>query len=244
MRIISRIDIKNNHVVKGICFEGLRKLGDPKKFCIKYYNAGADELLISDIVATLYGRNNLFDIIKKITRNVFIPVCLSGGIRNLKDIENALNSGADKVGINTAVVNNTKFLKKAVKNFGISNIVVSIEAKKVDEEKWEVYTHNGRERTNLNVLDWVKKISSIGCGEILVTSVDKDGTNSGFDNHLIKKILGSTISTPIIFSGGCGSLDHIKKLKNIISENDAIAIGSQLHYDRLKINNIKKKLKI
>lgn len=244
MRIISRIDIKNDHVVKGICFEGLRKLGDPEKFCIKYYNAGADELLISDIVATLYGRNNLFDIIKKITRNVFIPVCLSGGIRNLKDIENALNSGADKVGINTAVVNNTAFLKKAVKNFGVSNIVVSIEAKKVDEEKWEVYTHNGRERTNLNVLDWVKKISSIGCGEILVTSVDKDGTNSGFDNHLIKKILGSNISTPIIFSGGCGSLDHIKKLKNIISENDAIAIGSQLHYDKLKINNIKKKLKI
>ena len=144
MRIISRIDIKNNHVVKGICFEGLRKLGDPEKFCIKYYNAGADELLISDIVATLYGRNNLFDIIKKITRNVFIPVCLSGGIRNLKDIENALNSGADKVGINTAVVNNTIF-KKSIKNFGYQ-IVVSIEAKK-SMRKSGGYTHNGRERT-------------------------------------------------------------------------------------------------
>ena len=180
----------------------------------------------------------------KKSQETFLYLFASGGIRNLKDIENALNSGADKVGINTAVVNNTAFLKKAVKNFGVSNIVVSIEAKKVDEEKWEVYTHNGRERTNLNVLDWVKKISSIGCGEILVTSVDKDGTNSGFDNHLIKKILESNISTPIIFSGGCGSLDHIKKLKKIIFENDAIAIGSQLHYDKLKINNIKKKLKI
>jgi cyclase len=244
MRLISRIDIKNEYVVKGICFEGLRKLGNPEDFCVKYYNDSSDELLICDIVASLYGRNNLFEIIKKITKNVFIPVCLSGGIRTLSDIKNALSAGADKVGINTAVVNNINFLKSACKNFGISNIVVSVEAKRVDENKWEVYTHNGRERTEIDVLDWLKKISNNGCGEILITSIDKDGTNSGFDYDLVMSISKLDLTIPIIYSGGCGSMQDVRKIKNLIVENDAIAIGSQLHYENLSIENIKKKIKL
>ena len=146
MRVIARVDIKGEFVIKGVCFEGLRKLGDPKEFCNKYYIQGADEILITDVVASLYGRNNLFSLIKKITEKVFIPVCLSGGIRSLKDIQFSLDSGADKVAINTAIVKNINFLKSAVKNFGTSNIVASIEAKKVKEKIWEVYIYNGREK--------------------------------------------------------------------------------------------------
>ena len=205
MRIISRLDIKNEFVVKGICFEGLRKIGDPEAFCKKYYDQMSDELLISDVVASLYGRNNLFSLIKKITEKIFIPVCLSGGIRNLKDIQLSLNSGADKVAINTAIVKNINFLKSAIKNFGISNIVASIEAKKISDKFWEVYIYNGREKTGINVVDWINKIKDIGCGEILITSVDRDGTNSGFDISLVESIANLNLQMPIIISGGFGN---------------------------------------
>ena len=179
MRLISRIDIKNDYVVKGICFEGLRKIGNPETLCKKYYDQMSDELLISDVVASLYGRNNLYSLIKKITKKVFIPVCLSGGIRNLKDIQLSFESGADKVAINTGIVKNISFLKSAIKNFGISNIVASIEAKKLQKKHGKcIFIMVGK--TGIDVKEWIK-INDIGCGEILISSVDRDGTTSGFD---------------------------------------------------------------
>jgi len=242
MRLISRIDIKNDYVVKGICFEGLRKIGNPETLCKKYYDQMSDELLISDVVASLYGRNNLYPLIKKITERIFIPVCLSGGIRNLKDIQLSLDSGADKVAINTAIVKNINFLKSAVKNFGISNIVASVEAKKIKEKTWEVYIYNGREKTGINVEDWIKKISDIGCGEILITSVDRDGTTSGFDKDLVETIVKLNLQIPIIISGGFGNLQDLVDIKKILHETDALAIGTQLHYNKFKINKLKKNL--
>tara|TARA_B100001250_G_scaffold272231_1_gene235073 strand:+ start:1245 stop:1976 length:732 start_codon:yes stop_codon:yes gene_type:complete len=243
MRIISRLDIKNEFVIKGINFEGLRKIGDPSELSEKYYKDKADELILYDAVASLYGRNNMFHIVEKITKNIFIPVCLGGGIRTLEDIKMALESGADKVAINTAFIKNPKFLKEATENFGVSNIIASIEAKKISENEWEAYIHNGRDKTGLMVNDWIKKIQDIGCGEILLTSVDNEGTQSGFDLNLLNYIKTSKINVPIIFSGGCGKFDHVKSIYKFFSD-EAIAIASALHYNKLKIVDIKKQLKI
>lgn len=236
MRTIARIDIKNDSVIKGINLEGLRKIGDPVKIAKEYYTSGIDELLIIDSVASLYGRNNLFDLIKKIANEIFVPITLGGGIRSLKDIENALNSGADKVAINSKALENPNFLKEATSNFGESTIIVNIEAKKITDNSWEAYKFCGRERTNLNVNDWINTIQEKGCGEILLTSIDKEGTETGFDIDLIKNV-HEIIKKPLIISGGCGSLDDIKKVRKKF-KNVSVALASVLHYKNLKISEI------
>ena len=180
MRIIGRLDIKNDYVIKGINFEGLRKIGKPVEIALKYYEEGVDELLLMDSVATLYSRQNLFDIIKKITERIFIPVCVGGGIRSLKDIEMALNSGADKVAINSSIVKDISLLELAKKNFGASNIVVSMEVKRT-KDNWEIYVSNGRDKTGIKLLEWINRVQEIGCGEILITSIDSDGTKKGLN---------------------------------------------------------------
>ena len=238
MRTIARIDIKNNFVIKGINLEGLRKIGDPEKIIKDYYNNTIDELLIIDSVASLYGRNNLFEFIKEITREIFVPITLGGGIRSLEDIENALKSGADKVAINSKALEDPNFLNKAVKNFGESTIIVNIEAKKILPNKWEPYKFCGREKTNINLDDWIKTIQQKGCGEILLTSIDYEGTESGFDIDLINHVY-KLIKKPLIISGGCGNLDHILELKEKF-QNVSIAIASVLHYKILSIPEIKK----
>jgi len=238
MRTIARIDIKNNFVIKGINLEGLRKIGDPEKIIKDYYNNKIDELLIIDSVASLYGRNNLFEFIKEITREIFVPITLGGGIRSLEDIENALKSGADKVAINSKALEDPNFLNKAVKNFGESTIIVNIEAKKILPNKWEPYKFCGREKTNINLDDWIKTIHQKGCGEILLTSIDYEGTESGFDIDLINHVY-KLIKKPLIISGGCGNLDHISELKEKF-QNVSIAIASVLHYKILSIPEIKK----
>ena len=243
MRIIPRIEIKNNFVIKGINFEGLRKIGDPNILGKKYYLDGADELLFMDVVASLYGRNNIFEIIKKITKNIFIPITIGGGIRSVEDIQQALNSGADKVAINSAAVKDPKFIKQAVSFFGSSTIVVSIETRKNRENIWEVYTHNGRDETGINLKDWLKKIQQFKCGEILVTSIDNEGTKKGFDIDLLSFLEKEKIQTPLIFCGGCGSIEHIKKIKKILKK-DAIAISSILHYNLSTIKEIKKAINV
>lgn len=242
MRIIARVDIKGEHVVKGVCFEGIRKIGNPNIFCTKYYKDGADEILITDVVASLYGRNNLFKFIEKITENVFIPICLNGGIRTTADIDNAIRSGADKVAVNSALINDLGFLKKAGNKFGFANIVVSIEAKKINNDCWEIYVLSGREKTGINLLDWLKKIKEISCGEILITSIDKDGTESGFDYGLAKSVEKIDLNIPLIFSGGCRDINDIKKIKKDFNF-DGLAIGSALHNNNLNIKKIKKNLK-
>lgn len=238
MRTIARIDIKNESVIKGINLEGLRKIGDPVSIAKGYYEKGIDELLIIDSVASLYGRNNLFDLIKNITKDIFVPITLGGGIRSLKDIENALNSGADKVAINSMALENPNFLKEAVSNFGESTIVVNIEAKKIMNNIWEPYKFCGREKTDLNINSWIETIHNKGCGEILLTSIDKEGTETGFDIDLINNVY-KKISKPLIVSGGCGNLSDIKKLRKNF-QSVSVALASVLHYKILNISEIKK----
>ena len=241
MRTIARIDIKNNHVIKGINLEGLRKIGDPINIVKEYYSKGIDELLIIDSVASLYGRNNLFDLIKDITKDIFVPITLGGGIRSLKDIENSLKSGADKVAINSMALEKPMFLTEAVSNFGESTIIVNIEAKYISRNRWEAYKFCGRDKTNLDVIQWIREIQDRGCGEILLTSIDKEGTETGFDIELIESV-EKIVKKPMIISGGCGDLEHIKTLKKKFP-NLSIAIASVLHYKILTISEIKSMLK-
>ena len=238
MRIIARLDIKGENLIKGINLEGLRKVGNPLELITKYYHDGIDEIIISDSVASLYGRNNLFELIKEITKEIFIPITLGGGIRDLFDIEKALNSGADKVSINSKALEEPKFIRQASDKFGSSTIVASVEAKKISEFSWEPYKFCGREKTNRNLKDWIKIIQDNGCGEIFLTSIDHEGTKKGFDLDMMDNLY-KIIDKPIILSGGCGSLDHIKKFNNKYS-NEAFAIASVLHYKLLEIKNIKK----
>ena len=240
-RIISRIDVKNDSVIKGIHLEGLRKVGDPNKLAIKYYQDGVDEIIFMDAVAAYYDRNSLSHIIEKACENVFVPITVGGGIRKIQDIQIALNSGADKIAINTAAVKNPEFIKEASKVFGSQCIVSSIEAKKKSENKWEVYIDNGREPTGIDVIDWVKKVQKLGAGEIMVTSIDQEGTKNGFDLELAKNI-DNLIDIPLIFCGGAGSSEDIFDVFNA-SSVDAIAIASILHYNIESVNDIKTLLK-
>ena len=240
MRIIPKIDIKNNYVIKGVNLEGLRKIGDPKQIVEEYYQDNADEIFILDAVASLYGRNNLYNFIKEVTKNTFIPITLGGGLRNLFDIEKALNSGADKVAINSGALINKRLIKSAVNKFGSSTIISYIEAKKINDNKWEPYFNYGREKSFLDLNDWLKKVQDDGCGEIILTSIDFEGTEKGFDIDMLEK-LEKIIFRPLIFSGGCGSIEDIINIyKNY--KDCSIAISSILHYKKASITAIKKKI--
>lgn len=235
MRIIARLDVKNNFVIKGINFEGLRKIGDPLKLAKKYYEEKIDEIMFIDAVASLYDRNNLFDIIDQSTKEIFCPITLGGGIRSLEDIEKALKSGADKVAINSHAVENPQFIKQAVENFGSSTILVNIEAKKIDND-WEIYKYYGREKTGIKLLEWLDTVQEMNCGEIILTSIDKEGLQKGLDFELLDYI-NDKVNRPLIFSGGFNNLDELKKIKKhpFIS----ISIASVLHYQILKVQDIK-----
>jgi cyclase len=228
VRIIPRLDIKGPNLVKGIHLEGLRVLGKPDDFARFYYENGADELFFQDTVASLYNRNSLQDIITKTAKEIFIPLTVGGGIRTIDDIRNVLRSGADKVAINTAAVKNPHFIREASRKFGSSTIVVAIEAIKDTDGKYLVFTDNGREFSGLEVVAWAKKIEELGAGEILITSVDKEGTGEGFDLDLIKSISNS-VSIPVIAHGGASNTDNIV---NAILDGhaDAVAVSSILHY--------------
>ncbi len=236
-RIIARLDIKGPNLIKGINFEGLRKLGNPNDFAIKYYVEEVDEILFMDNVASLYGRNSLFDVIKKSTKQLFVPITVGGGIRNLSDVEKILKSGADKVAINSAAISNPDLISQISKTFGSQCLVVSIEAKKKDDKSWEAYVHNGRDKTGLDVIEWSKKCVDLGAGEIFVTSIDQDGTFKGFDNLLNDKI-SKNLKIPLVIGGGLGSLENLDLIK--INQNiNGLLIGSALHYNKIKIKDIK-----
>ncbi|WP_122894220.1 imidazole glycerol phosphate synthase subunit HisF [Arcobacter peruensis] len=236
-RVISRIDVKNEFVVKGIQLEGLRKLGNPNELALKYYDEGIDEIIFMDAVAAYYDRNSLSHIIEMACENIFVPITVGGGIRKEEDIKELLNVGADKVAINTQAVKDPSFLTKMSKVFGSQCIVSSIVAKKIDKNKWEVYIDNGREPTGLDAIEWAKEVEKLGVGEILVTSVDKDGTKKGFDLEL-NEAISSAVSIPTIASSGAGNKkDVLKVLKN--EKIDAAAIASVLHYNIETLENIK-----
>jgi cyclase len=232
VRIIPRLDIKGPNLVKGIHLEGLRALGHPSNFAKFYYEQGADEILFMDVVASLYERNSLHDIISETAKSVFIPITVGGGIRTLDDIKNILRSGADKVSINTAAIKNPKFLYEASREFGSSTIVVSIEAIKNSKGEYQAFVDNGREFTGIEVSQWAKKIQDLGCGEIVITSVDREGTGKGFDIELCKLVMNS-VTIPVIAHGGAGKKEDIFEIfnNNII---DSVSIASMFHYDSIK----------
>lgn len=232
VRIIPRLDIKGPNLVKGIHLEGLRALGKPSDFAKFYYSNGADEIMFIDVVASLYQRNSLHDIISETAKNVFIPITVGGGLRTISDIREVLRAGADKVSLNTAVINNPQFIKEASRIFGSSTIVVAIEAIKESDGQYLAYTDNAREYTGVNVLDWAEKVAGLGAGEIIITSVDKEGTGDGFDLNLIAKI-SELVDIPVVAHGGAGKKeDVLAVLKN--THADAVAIASLFHYDYIK----------
>ena len=240
-RLTARLDVKGPNLIKSIHLEGLKILGDPAKFARKYYLDGADELIYMDIVASLYGRNSLIDIIEKTAHDVFVPITVGGGIRSLEDVHNMLHAGADKVAINTAAVKNPQLLTNISRRFGAQCTVLSIEAKRQNDGTWEAYTDNGRERTGLNVIEWVKKGVSLGAGEILLTSVDKEGTAQGMDLNLIKAV-SEVVSVPIIASGGVGNCQHIFDAITI-GNASAIAMAHVLHYGFETISTVRGNIK-
>lgn len=232
IRIIPRLDIKGPNLVKGIHLEGLRVLGKPEEFAYQYYLDGADELMYIDVVASLYKRNSLLDIVRMTSEKIFIPLTVGGGIRTIDDIRNVLRAGADKVAINTAAINNPSLIKEATETFGSQCIVVSIEAKQKDKNKYEAYTDNGRQKTGMDVFEWAIRAYELGAGEILVTSIDREGTGKGFDIELVKRITES-VSIPVIACGGAGNSEHFYE---VIKDGtaDAVSAASVFHYKRLQ----------
>ena len=239
VRVIARLDVKGPNVVKGIHLEGLRVVGKPAELARQYYEQGADEILYIDIVASLYERNNLQDIVKEaISLGVFVPMTVGGGVRSVEDIRKLLMAGADKVAINTAATRNPELITKAAKIFGAQCIVGSIEAKRSEDGKsWEAYIDNGRERTNKDAIEWAKELVKLGAGELLITSVDNEGVQKGFDNELIEKIT-AVVNVPVIAGGGAGSPNDITNCIKA-TKCDAIAIASILHYKKSTIKDIK-----
>jgi len=233
IRIIPRLDIKGPNLVKGIHLEGLRVLGKPEDFAHYYYENGADELFFQDTVASLYDRNSLHDIINKTAKKIFIPLTVGGGLRTIDDIRNVLRAGADKVAINTAAIKNPHFIREASRKFGSSTIVVAIEAIKSNNGKYLAFIDNGREYTGLEVITWARKVEKLGAGEIVITSVDKEGTGEGYDLELVKSV-SEAVSVPVIAHGGASSPDNIVQTIQL-GKADAVAIASILHYSAMQL---------
>ena len=228
IRIIPRLDIKGPNLVKGIHLEGLRVLGAPEAFARHYSQAGADELLYMDVVASLYERNSLHDMISRTAAAVFIPITVGGGIRTMDDIKSVLRAGADKVALNTAAVAHPDIIQQASRAFGSSTIVGAIEAVRQPNGRYLASTDNGRQETGLGVFDWACQLEEYGAGELLVTSVDREGTGKGFDLELIRGV-ASRVSIPVVAHGGAGQADHVREVL-VEGQADAVAIGGLFHY--------------
>ena len=235
-RIIPCLDVTNGRVVKGINFVELQDAGDPVEVAKKYNEQGADELTFLDITASSDNRGLIFDIIENVAKQIFIPMTVGGGVRTCEDVRNLLNAGADKVGINTAAIKNPDLVAEAASRFGSQAIVVAIDAKKVDDH-WEVFTHGGRNPTGINALDWAKKMVKFGAGELLITSMDKDGTKTGFDN-ILNKLISESVQVPLIASGGVGNLQHLVDGVKV-GGADAVLAASIFHYGEYSIQEAK-----
>jgi cyclase len=231
VRVIPRLDIKGPNLVKGIHLEGLRVLGKPERFARAYYEAGADELRYMDAVASLYGRNSLDEIIERTATEIFIPLTVGGGLRTVDDIARVLRSGADKVSLNTAAIARPELITEASRRFGSSTIVVSIEAIRTGD-RWLCFTDNGREATGLDAVEWAVRAAELGAGELIVTSVDREGTGEGFDLELTHAI-AAAVPLPVIACGGAGDLPHISDAVTVAGA-DAVSVASILHYERIR----------
>ena len=235
-RIIPCLDVTNGRVVKGINFVELQDAGDPVEVAKKYNEQGADELTFLDITASSDNRGLIFDIIENVAKQIFIPMTVGGGGRRCEDVRNLLNAGADKVGRNTAAIKNPDLVAEAASRVGSQAIVVAIDAKKVDDH-WEVFTHGGRNPTGINALDWAKKMVKFGAGELLITSMDKDGTKTGFDN-ILNKLISESVQVPLIASGGVGNLQHLVDGVKV-GGADAVLAASIFHYGEYSIQEAK-----
>ena len=241
-RLIARLDIKGANLIKGIHLEGLRVVGAPNEYALSYYQQGIDELIYMDCVASLYGRNHLGNLVRSAAENIFVPMTVGGGIRSVSDATEILRAGADKVAVNTAAVTSPQLITDIARQFGSQCMVLSIEAKQMGNEHWEVFTDNGRERTGIDVIDWVKRGVSMGAGEILLTSVDREGTRKGFDIELLKAVT-SVVTVPVIASGGMGkSHDLLEAVR--VGGVDAVAMADVLHYKRAEIGEVRAFAKI
>ena len=240
-RIIPCLDVKDGHVVKGINFLKLKKIGDPVEQAKIYQDQGADELCFLDISATNENRNIIIDIVQKTAEKCFMPLTVGGGIRNLDDIRNLLKAGADKISLNSFAVNNPDLVKEAAKKFGTQCIVVAIDVKKMVNGKYGVFTHGGKKETDLEALSWAKKVEKYGAGEILLTSMDRDGTGNGFDIEITKEI-ADNISIPVVASGGVGSLQHLVDGVKMGNASGVLA-ASIFHYGKFSIQEAKKFMK-
>ncbi|MCA3135712.1 MAG: imidazole glycerol phosphate synthase subunit HisF [Betaproteobacteria bacterium] len=237
IRIIGRLDIKGPNLIKGVHLEGLRVIGSPAEHARRYYEQGVDELIYMDCVASLYGRNHLGDIVRSAAENIFVPMTVGGGIRSIDDATQILRAGADKVAVNTAAVAGPELITHIARRFGSQCMVLSIEAKQIGPQRWEVYTDNGRERTGLDVVDWVKRGVAMGAGEILLTSVDREGTRKGFDIDLVRAV-SAEVAVPVIASGGMGSAEDLVEVV-LRGGADAVAMADILHYRRAAIADIR-----
>jgi cyclase len=229
-RLIARLDIKGPNVVKGIAFEGLRVMGDPHEHATSYCHQGADELLYLDIVASLYQRNMLLDLIARTTRNVFIPITVGGGVKGIDDAENLLRAGADRIAVNTAALKEPSLIARLAERFGSQCVVVSVEAKRRGEGVWEAFGNNGREPSGRDVVAWCREAAALGAGEILVTSVDQEGSMRGFDLALCRAV-ADAVDIPTIAAGGMGQIEDVTRVVDECGV-DAVAIASVLHYRR------------
>jgi len=239
-RVIARLDVKGPNLVKGIHLEGLRVIGDPQAYARRYYAEGADEILYVDIVASLYGRNNILEVVRRTASDIFVPMTVAGGLRSLADVREALRSGADKVAINTAAVANPPLIREVSEAFGSQCMVLELQTKKIAPDRWEAYTDNGREKTGLDALEWAARAVELGAGELLVTSVDREGTQKGMDLDFLRR-LTQVVTVPVIAGGGVGAPEHVREAVADVGV-DAVAVASVLHYGKCTIGDIKARL--
>jgi cyclase len=236
-RLVARLDVKGEQLIKAIQLEGLRKVGSPPIFAKRYYEAGIDEVLIMDAVASLYRRDHLLDVLRSVSSEVFVPITVGGGVRTISDFEALLQNGADKVAINSASLENPNLLSECAHRFGSQAVVLSVEAKRLHDSQWEALFNCGRESSGRNVREWVVQAVKLGVGEILVTSVDYEGTRSGFDCELMRMV-ASEVHVPVIASGGMGSVQHLLDLGST-SDVSGVAMADVLHYGRLTLREIR-----
>ena len=241
IRIIARLDVKGQHLIKGVQMEGLRKVGSPGDFAASYYQQGADELLFMDAVASLYQRDNLLNIVQSIAQQVFVPITVGGGVRSCEDFELLLRSGADKVAVNTAALASPGLITELANRFGSQSVVLSVEAQTTDSHTWEAMTNNGRQRSGKCALNWIAEGTQRGAGEVLITSVNQEGTRRGFDTALMTEA-ARKVTTPVIASGGFGQVDHLRLL---LQEADVsgIAFADALHFKRFSLQDIKDEIR-
>lgn len=236
-RIIPCLDVDNGRVVKGTNFVNIRDAGDPVEAAKRYNDEGADEITFLDITATSGGRSTTLKMVEQVAGQVFIPLTVGGGVRTLQDIRNLLNAGADKIAINSAAVKNPEFVRDAAEHFGSQCIVAAIDAKQTNPNTWRIFTHGGRQETDIDALEWAEKMTAYGAGELLVTSMDRDGTKAGFDNNLLSRIAAKN-RIPLIASGGVGNLDHL--VDGIIHGHaDAVLAASIFHFGEYSIAEAK-----